>query len=113
MSTIINMTPHDVMLCNKDGKVTKTFPSAGVIRLSMTTEQVTIVDGVPLSHTSFGRPEGLPEEKTGIYYIVSQLVLSACKDRNDLLVPAEMVRDNKGRIVGCQSLGLAHNTLVL
>ena len=40
------------------------------------------------------------------FYIVSQLVKSALPNRSDLLVPAEMVRDEKGAILGCRSLGL-------
>lgn len=40
-----------------------------------------------------------------IYYIVSQLVKSALPDREDLLVPAEVVRDEQGHIIGCRSLG--------
>ena len=40
------------------------------------------------------------------FYIVSQLVKSALPNRSDLLVPAEMVRDEKGVILGCKSLGI-------
>ena len=40
------------------------------------------------------------------YYIVSQLIKSAFPERNDLLVPAEVVRDSSGNIVGCRSLGI-------
>jgi len=40
-----------------------------------------------------------------VYYIVSQLVKSALSGRADLLVPAEVVRDSSGNIIGCQSLG--------
>ena len=40
------------------------------------------------------------------FYIVSQLVKSALPNRSDLLVPAEMVRDEKGMIIGCKSLGI-------
>ena len=40
-----------------------------------------------------------------VYYIVSQIVKSALPNRADLLVPAEVVRDNAGNIIGCKSLG--------
>jgi hypothetical protein len=33
-------------------------------------------------------------------------VKSALPERIDLLVPAEMVRDKEGNIIGCQSLGV-------
>lgn len=40
-----------------------------------------------------------------VYYIVSQIVKSALPERHDLLVPAEVVRDEMGNILGCKSLG--------
>ena len=40
------------------------------------------------------------------YYIVSQLIKSALPKRVDLLVPAEVVRDDNGNIIGCRSLGI-------
>lgn len=46
---------------------------------------------------------------TGIedtYYLVSQLVKSALPSRKDLLAPDEVVRDEKGNIIGCRSFGI-------
>jgi hypothetical protein len=51
-----------------------------------------------------GVDEATFEIKT--YYIVSQLVKSALPNRCDLLVPAEVQRDEKGNIIGCRSLGI-------
>ena len=111
MAEIKNLTPHEVVLVGEDGKVIKTFPSEGLVRLSQTTERVgsVVVEGVeiPLSSTKFGEVEGLPPQKEGTIYIVSSLVCQACPDRPDLFIPNETVRDKKGRIVGCRSL--SHN----
>ena len=63
------------------------------------------IDGIRTSYTVFGEPEGLPDFKDGVFYVVSQLVKSALPNRKDLLVPAEVVRDEKGQIIGCKSLG--------
>jgi hypothetical protein len=63
-------------------------------------------DGTPLTKTGFGDVEGLPEYKSGTYYIVSQIVKNALPKRWDLLVPAEVVRDSRGTIIGCKSLGI-------
>jgi hypothetical protein len=41
-----------------------------------------------------------------IFYLVSQPVKSALPSRKDLLVPAEVVRDEKGNIIGCRSFGI-------
>jgi len=98
---IINMTPHPVNIV--DGII---IPASGQqIRLAVTTQPGTPIDGVPTSATIFGSPVGLPDYQEGTWYIVSQMVKSACPGRADLLVPAEVVRDGGGCIIGCRSLG--------
>ena len=87
---------------------------------------------VPLIKTTYGKVSGLPNEGVfcpscgeissgvfydrewltcdncdsdmlqAVFYIVSQMVKNALPERKDLLVPAEIVRDNDGRIVGCK-----------
>ena len=52
-----------------------------------------------------GAVEGLPEERDDTLIIVSSLVAQAARDRSDLVIPNEAVRDEKGQIVGCKSLG--------
>lgn len=106
MAKIINKTPHEVKVVNEEGETLKVFPSDGTIRLSMKTVEVGEVGGIRLTKTQYGEPEGLPEEVDGVYYIVSAMIKAACPDRKDLLVPAEQVRDEAGRIVGCKSLGV-------
>ena len=104
MTNISNTTPHAI---NVIGENNITFEPSGIlIRLTTKIEVVGEINGIPLSKTVFGEPIGLPEFQDGTYYIVSQLVKSALPNRSDLLVPAEMVRDEKGQILGCKSLGL-------
>ena len=103
---IINMTPHQIDLVLDSGEVwLEINPSGDLIRLSMTTEEDGLVDGIPVSRTTYGEATGLPEFEEGVFYVVSGLVKSALPHREDLLVPSEMVRDDKGRILGCKSLG--------
>jgi len=104
--TILNYTPHPVTLLSNKDEVIFTFESKGLIRLKATTVEVASENGIRFTKTVFGEPEGLPEFKIGIYYIVSQLVKSALPNRVDLLVPAEVVRDSEGTIIGCRSLGM-------
>jgi hypothetical protein len=99
---IFNMTPHPVELLDKNNKVIMTFPPSGkTIRLKSKTE----ISEWPFSKTTF---EAIPEfplpEKTNNFYIVSQLVKSTF-DRDDFVVPAEVVRNESGQIIGCRSLG--------
>lgn len=103
---IINKTPHPVHILDGDNNVIKTFHKDGeLIRLKSETVRHSDIDGVPTSRTVFGNPEGLQDQVDGVYYIVSQLVKSALPNRSDLLVPAEVVRDADGNIIGCRSLG--------
>ena len=65
------------------------------------------VEGLTLARTEFGEPVNLPAPVPGTLIIVSQLVQSALPERTDLVVPAELVRDGMGRVIGCASLGLS------
>ena len=104
---IKNMTPHDITIVDGEGKVVRVIESSGqVIRLTVKTVRQGEFEGVPFSKTEFGKPVGLPEFDCNTYLIVSQLVKTACPLRHDLVVPAEVVRDEKGAILGCKSLGL-------
>lgn len=104
---VINMTPHPITICDDDGNILRQImPCGRWIRLSHETVSAGFdVDGIPVTVTKFGDPIGLPPYEEGVFYVVSQLVKNALTDRQDLLVPAETVRDERGRIIGCRSLG--------
>lgn len=104
--SILNMTPHKVDVIDENNLIIFSFPSSGTIRLEAKTVCVDGIGRIPLSKTIFGEPVGLPKYQEGTYYIVSQLVKSALPQRTDLLVPAEVIRDKEGNIIGCRSLGL-------
>lgn len=106
MTKIKNFTPHSIVVVGESGETLKVFQSEGLVRLKAETIPVGEVAGIKLTATKFGEPEGLPECIDGIYYIVSQLVKTALPNRPDLLVPAEVVRDTNGQIIGCKSLGV-------
>jgi len=105
---VINKTPHAVNIVGPNGQVVRTYEKGdSQIRLAVITIRgINLPDGTPTSKTEFGDPEGLPEFEPGTYYIVSQMVQTALPERKDLLVPAEIVRDDGGNIVGCKSLGV-------
>lgn len=63
-----------------------------------------IINGVSITESTFGETTDLPERQEGVYLIVSRMILEANKDRSDLLVPNELVRDEAGNIIGCRSL---------
>lgn len=102
---IINATPHPINVVDAEGNQIAQFPASGVLpRLAQTTERVREINGIPISETQFGETENLPEAEENTYYIVSRLVMAGNPGREDLLVPNEIVRDENGRIIGCQSL---------
>ena len=58
---------------------------------------------MPLTETSFGDVVDLPAPAPDTLYIVSRLVATAA-NRDDLVVPNGIVRDDNGNIIGCKSL---------
>jgi len=107
MAEILNFTLDSVHLLNQENKVILTIESSGSIQLNMSTIHVgTLDEKIRITTSMFGKSEGLPEYEHGVFYIVSQLVKSALPKRTDLLVPAEVQRDDKGNIIGCRSLGI-------
>lgn len=100
----INMTPHPINILDEDNQVIVSLPKGETIpRLSQSTEIVDEVNGVSITETSFGKTQDLPEPN-GDLYVVSRLVLAANPDRDDLVVPNQLVRDDNGSIIGCRSL---------
>lgn len=108
MTKLINMTPHAITIVKKDGEKIMEIPASGkTIRLKTSTESAGFaIEDIPVTKTTFGEPEGLPDFEDGTFFIVSQLIKNAFPTRNDLLVPAEVVRNAEGNIVGCTSLGI-------
>ena len=104
---IINKTPHAVYILNEDESILKVFPkSKGMIRVAEINEDIGEIDGIPISSTTWGETLDVPKPKNGVFYIVSQLVRNALPDRPDLLVPKDVVRDEKGTIKGCKRLDI-------
>jgi len=129
---IINCTPHDIVfviesyiddefyaiekfIIKKSGivpRVKEVENKIDVFKTNVTRERDIEEDGydngwnlyIDIMQKSFSEVEGLPEPKENTYYIVSALVAGAAKNRNDLLIPNDTVRDEEGRIIGCRSL---------
>ena len=104
---IINLTPHKVTIVNDDNTIKAEFESQGIARCSQQTTLVGNVNGINITSTVFGDVTDLPDEKPNTFFIVSRLVLNACKGtRSDLLVPNELIRDDNGNIIGCKSFAI-------
>ena len=103
---IINLTPHAITFVNDEGKPISSIPSNGIARVASMTTVVGYINCIPVTETTFGEVEGLPEAKPGTCYVVSRMVATAAK-RNDLYVPGMQVRDAEGHVIGCKSLDKA------
>ena len=103
----INCTPHAVTVMNDNNEVILSLPKSGLIpRLSQTTQLRYILRNIPITETVFGQTVDLPNPEPYTFLIVSRLVLEANKDREDLLVPNDIVRDESGNIIGCRSFAI-------
>ena len=111
MSKFVNMTPHPINLFieGEGGKEEILIEPCGkTIRLKENWSEIKVVNGVPITHCSYTSEVDLPDIEEGVYYIVSAMVANAFPDRNDFLIPAQTIRDEKGRIVGCTSLAVVN-----
>lgn len=108
-TTIINMTPHQINLNLSDGSEVVIEPSGVLPRVATDLEDVDPVDmgtgHVPVSISSLGKVSDLPEVVNGTILIVSRMVAEAVPARRDLMFPLDLIRDSKGRVIGCSRLG--------
>lgn len=112
---IINLTPHEI----NEVVSGKSYPASGeVARVEVTyflqekDGKPIVINGAPLYSTIVGNRVSLesggelPKERKGVFLIVSGMVLEAAKrtpfPRKDLLAPGTLVRDEKGRPIGCK-----------
>ena len=109
-SEIINLTPHEINVISEDGTIKMSFPSEGIARASQKMVVVGSLNNIELVSIKFGETEDLPEPQEGRFFIVSMVTANAAKAEgrttSDLLVTADPVRDDAGRIIGCRRFAL-------
>ena len=103
--TFENLTPHDVNIILPDGEIL-TIPASGkVARVGSHVEQIGNIGVIPVVKTVFdSNVTDLPDPQDGVIFITSTLVAQAVSDRTDVLVPADLRRDDAGRIIGAGAL---------
>ena len=107
---IVNLTPHAVNI-----GVDTYSPSGRIARVNQVTTPAGSFEGVALISAQYGEtyvtdadgcrsplPTAAADQCT--VYIVSSMVRMANPSRIDLASPAKLIRDDKGRIVGCNAL---------
>ena len=103
-----NATPHVLRVFDENDRVVVEVPrSERPARVSTTDVVVGQVptDGgaVPLVESRLGSVHDLPDPAPDQLVVVSQLVADMV-DRDDLVVPHQLVRDDSGAVVGCRAL---------
>ncbi|MEU3136978.1 hypothetical protein ABZ691_29945 [Streptomyces sp. NPDC006854] len=106
---LVNLTPHPVRLVAEDGTtLTELPPSPAPARRTESTTPEPPLDAtgvtVPVVRLSFGPAVNLPPPAPGTAYVVSRPVAEAHPDRDDLFVPAHLVRNTDGITTGCRAL---------
>lgn len=104
---IINLTSHDINLVTKNGNVVL-HPGGIVSRISQKfiTFETVDIDGVEVMVNTSELQEvvNLPEEKENVFYIVSFPTVLSCPQRQDLLFPNGLIRNEKEETIGCSFL---------
>lgn len=104
MMKIINLTPHEIKIVKED-ELLEIEPSGKVARCKQDNILIDNIEGIDIYKTVIGALEDLPEEKEDTVYITSAIVAQAVKDfRDDVLIPVDFVRNDKGVIIGCRGL---------
>ena len=107
---IINLTPHDINLYDREGKTEiAVLPAASVparCEMHRVLSETIQLNGLPIEiyRTELGLVTGLPSPQKNTLYVVSRAVAEKLKSlRTDLIFPDQTVRDDSGRIIGCIS----------
>lgn len=95
----INLTPHAIHLPNQTIE-----PSGQIARCTEVSESVGEIDGIEIITRVYGEVTGLPDTNSENDYIVSAMVRLALPLRYDILSPGDLIRDDKGQIVGARNL---------
>ncbi len=104
--SVVNLTPHEVTVVDEHARVIRTWRgSSEPARVEAIRVPLSEVEGVPLLAEERTRAR-LPAPAEGVWFIVSSVVSSAHPERDDLLVPSDLVRDDKGVVTGCRSFVL-------
>lgn len=102
---IINLTGHDIYVRTNEGEaVFKSDGSYPRIKIDYTLFDTIKTEGVEIDicKSEFKEVYNLPEKREGVYYIVPLPIALTAKDRDDLIFPTGLVRDENGVVKACK-----------
>ena len=98
MSTIINLTPHEINIVGLDP-----IPSSGSVRVVETSHVIDSVNGIDIIVKKYGVVEGMPDPIHDTYFVVSLMVAQQLTHRDDVLTVGDTIRNEKGQIIGAKN----------
>ena len=101
----VNLTPHDVVVI-VDGKTTVFPKTEAIARCEVIRQKFSIIDGIPIYATRLGNAIGLPPMEEGKLFIVSALVKDREYNRQDLVSPGNLIRNEAGFVIGCEGFNI-------
>jgi hypothetical protein len=113
----INCTPHPINVYDKDNNLIVEIQPSGIIpRVNSKREFCYKVKDIPVYETVYGMVENLPTITEGNLYIVSRMIKAVLDtafddyymegNKDKFIVPDDILRDDKGNIIGCKSFSL-------
>lgn len=109
VTAVVNLTRHAVQVISGGEVLARWEPSGLEARRAEVVRdgQALVVHGTPVPCVVIGYGlslEGLPQPVPGTAYLVSRIVAAQTR-RADVFFPWGEIRDDDGRIIGCQALG--------
>ena len=97
---IVNCTAHPCTI----GGVTY-MPSGSPARVSVVSKKVREIDGIPVYREEIDHAFNVPAPEDDTVFIVSRLVCEAEWERDDLVFPTQLRRNNQGQVIGANAFG--------
>jgi hypothetical protein len=110
---LVNLTPHPVQIAGRGPNGQRrmiVLPACHTpARLNEQADLLSIFDfqetEVVISAVQYTHAYNLPGPLKDTFYVVSQMVAQAYAERDDLLFPYEIIRNEDGSIFACKQLG--------
>ena len=100
---LVNLTPHTLNIHSNDN-VIDIAPSGEIARVTTSYNHTNTVAGINVYSCVYGNISGLPEPQENKIFVVSGVVKSAAINREDVMSPGELIRDENGKPIGCNGL---------
>lgn len=97
---LINLTPHAVNFVTADGRQVDVQPEGIIARLEQHDVLSRWIGRIPVYKTEYGEVQNLPDPQPDTIYIVSGMVLSQVPERDDVLSPGALIRNDAGQVIG-------------